>query len=47
MISNKAWRQTYIIDKKQLESNAKDIPKLFTFNLTVSPWADRISKMLS
>lgn len=42
-----AWRQAYLIDRKQIDSLAKDIPKLFPFSLTVAPYNERISKLLA
>ena len=41
-----AWRQTFLVDKRQIDSMAKDIPKLFPFCSTTS-LNDKLSKMLS
>jgi hypothetical protein len=32
------WKQTYNNDKRQVESFAKDITKLFAFSTTITPW---------
>lgn len=42
-----AWRQTFIVDKKQLDSLAKELPKLFPFSITVPSFPEKISKLLS
>lgn len=42
-----AWKQTYLVDRKQIESFAKDIPKMFPFSTTVAPWTERISKFFA
>ena len=36
-----------MVDRKQLESFNKDLPKLFPFSLTVAPWADKVSKAVA
>jgi hypothetical protein len=34
-----------LIDRKQLDSFAKEVYKLFPFSSSIAPWNDRFSKM--